>query len=165
MLVHSHVPGLISLLPALPREYGVKGSVVEMRLRGDVTLSMQWREGKVISVDLLFHTAHPWCEGRSVLVLQSPNQLRLSANNAAACGFKVVSDKSKSAAQDPWGEEVMGRKQSSPQQRHHHRVAVYVAPLWKHLTFQREAGGGERGGRGNHRCLGFRLCDAATGCN
>jgi alpha-L-fucosidase 2 len=59
MLLQSH-EGEIHLLPALPREWP-EGSVMGLRARGNVTVGMEWKEGRLARATLLSPVA---CEVR-----------------------------------------------------------------------------------------------------
>lgn len=59
MLVHSHIPSVISILPALP-SYLSSGVAKKLKARGDVEISMRWNEGAVVSLVLHFNSNHPW---------------------------------------------------------------------------------------------------------
>jgi hypothetical protein len=63
MLLHSHIPRQISLLPALPISLGVAGHAYGLRARGDVGVSMHWRDGKVLAAAIVFNSPHPWLNG------------------------------------------------------------------------------------------------------
>ncbi|MCU4155777.1 glycoside hydrolase family 95 protein [Carboxylicivirga sp. A043] len=52
MLLQSHESGLIRLLPALPDKWR-NGSVNGLKARGNITVNMQWQEGKIISAELI----------------------------------------------------------------------------------------------------------------
>ena len=63
MLLQSHVPGTLSLLPALPKKWSELGSVFGLGARGDVTVSMRWAAGRLTIVKLTFSSPHPWHAG------------------------------------------------------------------------------------------------------
>ena len=48
MLIQSHA-GYIELLPATPDAWKVSGEVKGFRARGNFTVDMQWKDGKVTS--------------------------------------------------------------------------------------------------------------------
>lgn len=52
MLLQSH-DGTIRLLPAVPEEWGVKGSFSGLRARGGYSVSAEWADGKVTSYDVV----------------------------------------------------------------------------------------------------------------
>jgi hypothetical protein len=63
MLVQSHTPGYLQLLPALPREWYASGPghMKGLQARGDVTVSVCWdSQGSVAAATLRFASAHPW---------------------------------------------------------------------------------------------------------
>ena len=51
MLVQSQ-EGFVDLLPALPDAWRAEGAVSGVRVRGNMTLDMQWKEGKVVNYTL-----------------------------------------------------------------------------------------------------------------
>ncbi|MCG8308360.1 MAG: glycoside hydrolase family 95 protein [Cytophagales bacterium] len=51
MLIQSHEPGVIRLLPALPDDWG-RGSVAGLKARGNYEVSMQWEDGNLIQTDV-----------------------------------------------------------------------------------------------------------------
>ena len=63
LLLQSHVPGVLSLLPALPLALAERGMVRGLRGRGDVEVSMTWQEGAINAALLSFHSKHPWLRG------------------------------------------------------------------------------------------------------
>ncbi|UNK70978.1 glycoside hydrolase N-terminal domain-containing protein [Microbacterium sp. H1-D42] len=52
MLLQSH-DDAIRLLPAVPQEWGVRGSFTGLRARGGYSVSAEWRDGKVVSYDVV----------------------------------------------------------------------------------------------------------------
>ncbi len=52
MLIQSHESNLIRLLPALPQAWK-SGSITGLKARGDVTVNIEWVDGKVISAELI----------------------------------------------------------------------------------------------------------------
>ncbi|MDQ0574151.1 glycosyl hydrolase family 95 catalytic domain-containing protein [Agromyces albus] len=52
MLLQSH-GGVIHLLPALPEEWGANGSFSGLRARGGYKVSCEWRDGRVVSFDVV----------------------------------------------------------------------------------------------------------------
>lgn len=55
MLVQSQ-EGFIDLLPAIPDQWQSEGKVSGLRTRGDITLDMKWKDGKVVSYRLVSPT-------------------------------------------------------------------------------------------------------------
>jgi len=63
MLLQSHTPGVISLLPALPPALPSalpSGHVYGLNARGNVIVSMAWRNNKLQASELLFQSDHFW---------------------------------------------------------------------------------------------------------
>lgn len=60
LLVHSHTAGSLALLPALPSAFAAQGHAYGLQARGDVLVSMEWAEGKLVAAQLVFQSAHPW---------------------------------------------------------------------------------------------------------
>jgi alpha-L-fucosidase 2 len=56
MLVQSHEPGLVALLPALPRAW-LNGSASGLRARGGVTVALRWESGRLEDAELLLERA------------------------------------------------------------------------------------------------------------
>jgi hypothetical protein len=52
-LVQCYIPGLISILPAIPIELGKNGYAKNIRCRGASTVSIKWQNGCVIDVSFL----------------------------------------------------------------------------------------------------------------
>jgi len=63
MLLHSHIPGVLSLLPALPKTLP-RGHVYGLQVRGAVEVSMGWSNGVLVAVELVFHSKHFWQKAR-----------------------------------------------------------------------------------------------------
>ena len=59
MLLQSHTPGVLSLLPALPASLP-SGHVYGLNARGNVIVSMAWRDHKLLASKLLFQSDHFW---------------------------------------------------------------------------------------------------------
>jgi alpha-L-fucosidase 2 len=51
MLLQSHA-GIINLLPAIPDQWKAQGSVKGLKARGNITVSFDWKDGKVISYSI-----------------------------------------------------------------------------------------------------------------
>ena len=62
MLLQSHTPSILRLLPALPAAWA-SGKVLGLGARGDVVVSMSWRAGRVRVARLEFLSPHPWNAG------------------------------------------------------------------------------------------------------
>lgn len=60
MLLHSHVPGLFSLLPALPSELSDFGRVNRLRCRGGVSVSFMWSQHEISEATVVLNYPHPW---------------------------------------------------------------------------------------------------------
>lgn len=63
MLVQSHIPSHVSLLPALPAELSDFGHLRRIQCRGGVSVSMQWSLGMLQRVTFHFQHPHPWLAG------------------------------------------------------------------------------------------------------
>lgn len=65
MLIQSHIPGLLKLLPAVSSSLlqRRKASAFGLRVRGDVQVSMVWDAGQLIASVLVFNSPHPWLQG------------------------------------------------------------------------------------------------------
>ena len=63
MLLQSHLPQTLIVLPALPKQYEDSGHIRGLRSRGDVEVSFTWRGGQVQYLSLRFHSRHPWLSG------------------------------------------------------------------------------------------------------
>ena len=60
MLLQSHVPGHLLLLPALPTALAERGRARGLRARGDVEVSLAWHEATTSVALLQFLSPHPW---------------------------------------------------------------------------------------------------------
>ena len=60
MLLQSHVPGHLLLLPALPSALAERGRARGLHARGDVEVSLAWREATASVVLIQFLSPHPW---------------------------------------------------------------------------------------------------------
>ena len=60
MLLQSHVPGHLLLLPALPSALAERGRARGLRARGDVEVSLVWREASASVALMQFLSPHPW---------------------------------------------------------------------------------------------------------
>jgi hypothetical protein len=60
MLVQSHISGSLFLIPALSSNIAMYGSIIGIKARGDVIVSMVWRHGKISSAILTVNSYHPW---------------------------------------------------------------------------------------------------------
>jgi hypothetical protein len=64
MLLQSHVPGFIHLLPAWPTQPSESGFIRNFIARGNIKVSMQWSQEKTVQVvELVFNEFHPWLNG------------------------------------------------------------------------------------------------------
>mmetsp|Transcript_21049 Transcript_21049/g.30404 ORF Transcript_21049/g.30404 Transcript_21049/m.30404 type:complete len:1233 (+) Transcript_21049:106-3804(+) len=63
MVLQSYDPGVVMLLPSLPKEISHSGSIVRGVCRGGVKVSMTWENGKVIVATLEISQRNPWLEG------------------------------------------------------------------------------------------------------
>lgn len=82
MLIQSHEPGVIRLLPALPEEWAT-GSVKGLKARGNFVVDMQWEEGKLTQASVLA------VKGGRVRVVYGDQalELELAAGEMRALGF------------------------------------------------------------------------------
>jgi alpha-L-fucosidase 2 len=86
MLLQSHEPDVVSLLPALPRAW-VRGSAIGLRARGGVTVSVHWAAGRAVSASLSpdypkrLTVKAP--KGQSVLNVRSPRGKVVFSGKAA----------------------------------------------------------------------------------
>lgn len=125
MLLQSHVPRHLLLLPALPAALAEGGSVKGLRARGDVEVSIRWAAGQVTAASILLHSAHPWLGGQKrfvsdgfvaaaaapssgshVMAVAAPNLLRveglgLPGGCASVVGAERFSSASAEAAEAP----------------------------------------------------------------
>jgi len=62
ILVQSHLPGHLLLLPALSASLS-EGRAVGLHCRGDVRVDLTWAAGVVSSAALSFRSPHPWNKG------------------------------------------------------------------------------------------------------
>lgn len=60
LLLQSHIPGHLLLLPALPIALAEYGHARGLRGRGDVEVSMAWRAAAATAVVVRCLSAHPW---------------------------------------------------------------------------------------------------------
>eukprot|EP01042_Synura_sphagnicola_P035441 gene35441-45391_t len=60
MIVQSHVPGHVDLIPALSDELRGSGRATGLGSRGSTQVSLSWESGKVFVTTLLFISPHPW---------------------------------------------------------------------------------------------------------
>jgi len=65
LLVQSHVPGQLHLLPALPREIAEKGYITGVAARGDMRVSLIWQKGLVAAAVIIVRSIHPWHSHKS----------------------------------------------------------------------------------------------------
>lgn len=65
MLVHSHIPGWIHLLPSVPDEWSA-GTVKGLRVRGNAQVSIHWEAHNIVVAFLSFGSNHPWWRGVSI---------------------------------------------------------------------------------------------------
>jgi len=72
MLMQSHLPGTLALLPALPSDWAASGLVKGLGARGDVTISMLWAKGELSIANLIFGSPHPWLAFSTGLSEDSP---------------------------------------------------------------------------------------------
>ncbi len=112
MMVQSHMPGVIQLLPAIPDVwFDGEGLVKQIRLRGNSHISIYWKKGRIVFARLEFQSGHPWWRGvkmenerdgfyqmslstNSLAVLYSKTQLRVISEDhtaANACPISVSS--------------------------------------------------------------------------
>jgi hypothetical protein len=63
MLLHSHTPAHLSLLPALPPELSDFGRVQRLRCRGGAAVALHWAGGVLRQASLEFPHPHPWLAG------------------------------------------------------------------------------------------------------
>ena len=74
MLFHTHIPNIITLLPALPVELAAGGYVSGVRGRGGIILSMRWENNAIYTTEIQFgnninttsnnsKNIHPWLYG------------------------------------------------------------------------------------------------------
>lgn len=63
LLVQSHVPGHLLLLPALPAALSEAGHARGLRARGDIEVALAWREAAASAAVLRFLSPHPWITG------------------------------------------------------------------------------------------------------
>ena len=100
MLLQSHVPGHLLLLPALPSALAERGRARGLRARGDVEVSLVWQEATASVALIQFLSPHPWlvvtlsertdktgfyqpsttANGEVLVRVSSPNALRLFAS-------------------------------------------------------------------------------------
>lgn len=100
MLLHSHAPNALSLLPALPVQWA-SGRLIGARARGHMAVSVTWSAGKVVAAELQFLSVHPYWtfsayhkkkvlalaatpqpeDGGFPLALWAPNTLTVQAGN------------------------------------------------------------------------------------
>lgn len=83
MLMQSHVPGVLWLLPALPSEWSrSEGGMEGLRARGDVLVSVAWATGGAIKqATIAFGSQHAWNHGKSYLV-NAPGIDKLSSKTS-----------------------------------------------------------------------------------
>jgi hypothetical protein len=107
MVLQSHIPGSLILLPALPLALAEQGTARGLQARGDIDVSFTWRDGDVAAANLLFRAPHPWLRGVSedkwktgffsaktgsksspamIIRVFSPNRLQLSRSYLAVPG-------------------------------------------------------------------------------
>lgn len=61
MLLQTHLPSTIVLLPALPTAWQLQGHIYGLRGRGDINISFAWKRGKIEFVYIQWNTRrHPW---------------------------------------------------------------------------------------------------------
>merc|ERR1712146_361623 len=73
MLVQSHVPSTLWLLPALPLGWSEsEGGFEGLRARGDVLVSVAWAKGGAIKhAAIVFGSQHVWNKDKSYLIYGS----------------------------------------------------------------------------------------------
>lgn len=61
MFMQSHIPGFLHFFPSVPYSF-VKGSghFYGLKVRGDITVSFQWEHGKIMALEMIFNSKHPW---------------------------------------------------------------------------------------------------------
>ncbi|MEN2281048.1 glycoside hydrolase family 95 protein [Algoriphagus sp. SE2] len=81
MLIQSHEPGLLRLLPAIPKAWS-KGEVKGIRARGDITVDMAWENGEVTYLSLL-----PG-ESQSITIAYSGSETTIMLKKGERFGFE-----------------------------------------------------------------------------
>jgi len=92
MLLQSHLPGTLALLPALPTKWAGHGSALGLGARGDAVVSMRWLKGKVTAAKIVFNSPHPWLASAAGLRETGPGYFawRPEALEAARLGLLQV---------------------------------------------------------------------------
>ncbi len=77
MHIQSHERGILRLLPALPQDWWLDGGkIVGLRARGNMEVSIEWKKGQLVWVQVIIHSQHAWH--------------RDSGSNSGSGGEKVV---------------------------------------------------------------------------
>lgn len=83
MLLHSHIPGQLTLLPALPTSMSNSGYIRGIHARGDIKVNIAWSKGVVIGVSLLLDTYNPWPFDALVQSTSFPGFLSVPGTNTS----------------------------------------------------------------------------------
>jgi hypothetical protein len=109
MLIQSHIPGVLFLLPSLPLELSHSGLIRNWLTRGGARVSMRWRRGSILSARIRFHERHPWFSIAPIetkrgyfhsssspsasVVIMSPNELRVVDSLSLQSCMRVTTEK------------------------------------------------------------------------
>lgn len=113
MLLQSHIPQMISFLPAVTSSLRDSGIVRRLKARGNVSVSFQWENGEVRAATIAIHSWHPAfrpfkeqsrgffgveqsVSGASVpLIFAFPNPMKAIMLSDAASVYDTVNSKDK----------------------------------------------------------------------
>lgn len=112
MLVQSHEVGIVRLLPAMPAAWmQAGGEIVGLRARGDVQVSIRWKQGVITAARIVLNSAHPYhngVNGRLLIVMPT------SLSSHAAAAAPSVSSECASTSADPKGVAISLPAKSHP---------------------------------------------------